>query len=82
MVGGGGNPRIEYGEVDRSTSTADMLKADIRIEKEVAKKYDEASREVDDPGLKRFLPRKWERIGDILILFKAGQLGGIVSGKA
>ena len=35
LVGGGGNPRIEHTTVDQSTVTADMLKADIKIEKEV-----------------------------------------------
>jgi bacterioferritin len=57
MVSGGGNPTIEHSEPDQSTKTADMLKADIKIEKEVAKKYDEAAKETDDAGLKELLLR-------------------------
>ena len=52
-----GNPRIEHIEVDRSTRTADMLRADIKIEREVAVAYDRAARETQDPGLKRLLLR-------------------------
>ena len=33
MVGGGSSPRIEHTAVDQSTKTADMLRADIEIEK-------------------------------------------------
>ena len=36
---------------------ADMLKADIKIEKEVAVKYDLAAQEVTDAGLKKLLTR-------------------------
>jgi bacterioferritin len=57
LVDGGGNPIIEHTEADRSTETVDMLKADIKIEKEVAQKYDNASKEVDDEGLKDLLIR-------------------------
>jgi bacterioferritin len=57
MVDGGGNPRIEHSKVDESVRTADMLKADIKIEKEVADAYDKASKEVDDKGLKELLIR-------------------------
>jgi bacterioferritin len=57
MAGGGGNPRIEHTEPDQSTRTADMLKADIKIEKEVAAAYDKAAKEVDDAGLKALLRR-------------------------
>lgn len=57
MVDGGGNPSIEHTEVDQSTRTADMLRADIKIEKEVASAYDKAAREVADPGLKQLLLR-------------------------
>jgi len=42
---------------DQSTGTADMLKADIKIEKQVAEAYDKAAREVDDAGLKELLIR-------------------------
>jgi rubrerythrin len=34
-----------------------MLKADIKIEKEVAKQYDKAAEEVKDAGLKKLLIR-------------------------
>jgi bacterioferritin len=57
MVGGGGNPKIEHTKADQSTRTADMLKADIKIEKEVAEAYDKAAKEVDDAGLKALLIR-------------------------
>jgi bacterioferritin len=57
MVSGGGNPTIEHTEPDKSTRTADMLKADIKIEKEVAAKYDKAAKETDDKGIKELLER-------------------------
>ena len=57
MVGGGGNPRIERTTVDQSTKTADMLRADIKIEQEVAAEYDRAAKEIEDPGLKKLLLR-------------------------
>ncbi len=57
MVDGGGNPKIEHTEVDQSTQTADMLRADIKIEREVAAEYDRAAREVADPDLKKLLHR-------------------------
>jgi bacterioferritin len=57
MVGSGGNPTIEHTAPDQSTKTKDMLKADIKIEKEVAAKYDRASKEIDDEGLKALLIR-------------------------
>ena len=57
MVGGGGNPRIEHTTVDQSTKTTDMLRADIKIEKEVAAEYDRAAKEIEDPGLKKLLLR-------------------------
>lgn len=52
-----GNPVIEHTEVDRSTRTADMLRADIDIEKKVAAEYDRAAKEVEDPKLKELLLR-------------------------
>jgi len=52
-----GNPRIEHAEVDQSTEAADMLRADIKIEQEVAAAYDRASSETEDPGLKELLLR-------------------------
>jgi len=57
MVDGGGSPRIEHTEVDRSTKTSDMLRSDIEIEKKVAAEYDRAAKEVTDPGLKKLLIR-------------------------
>ena len=57
MVDGGGNPRIEHTEVDQSTKTADMLQADIKIEKEVAAGYDRIAKETEDPDLKKLLLR-------------------------
>jgi len=52
-----GNPRIEHTEVDRSTRTAEMLRADIKIEQEVAAAYDHAAKETEDPDLKELLLR-------------------------
>ncbi len=52
-----GNPRIEHIEVDQSTKTADMLRADIKIEQEVSAAYDHAAKETEDPDLKELLLR-------------------------
>ncbi len=52
-----GNPRIEHTEIDQSTKTADMLRADIKIEQEVAAAYDLAAKETEDPDLKKLLLR-------------------------
>ena len=52
-----GNPRIEHTEVNQSTKTADMLRADIKIEQEVAAAYDHAATESKDPNLKKLLLR-------------------------
>ena len=57
MVDGGGSPRIEHTDVDQSTKTADMLRADIEIERKVAAEYDRATKEVTDPDLKKLLTR-------------------------
>jgi bacterioferritin len=57
MVSGKGNPRLEHTGLDKSTKMSDMLKADIKIEKEVAAEYDRAAREVADAGLKKLLTR-------------------------
>jgi len=57
MIGGGGAPRIEHTEVDKSPKTADMLRADIKIEREVAAEYDRAAKEIEEPGLKKLLLR-------------------------
>jgi len=52
-----GNPRIEHAKVEQSTKTADMLRADIKIEQEVADAYDRAAKETDDPKLKELYIR-------------------------
>ena len=57
LAGSGSNPKIEHTKVDRSTRPADMLKADIKIEKEVAAAYDKAGKETKDTGLKKLLFR-------------------------
>lgn len=57
LVDGGGTPRIERTEVDQSRKTGDMLRADIKIEQEVAAEYDRAAKEIEDPGLKELLIR-------------------------
>jgi len=57
LIDGGGSPRIEHIGVDRSTKTEDMLRADIKIEREVAAEYDRAAKEMDKPGLKELLIR-------------------------
>ena len=57
MVGKKGTPRIEHTKVDKSTRTADMLRADIEIEKKVAAAYDSAAKEIEEPDLKELLIR-------------------------
>jgi bacterioferritin len=57
IVDMGGTPIIEHAEVDQSTSTADMLSTDIKIENEVAEAYDKAATKADDPKLKKLLLR-------------------------
>ena len=57
MVDSGSEPRIEHAEFDRSTETADMLRADIKIEQEVAAAYDRAAMETTEPDLKELLLR-------------------------
>jgi len=52
-----GIPVIEHTEVDQSTNTVDMLRADIAIEKKVADAYDKAARETDDKEMKELLER-------------------------
>ncbi len=52
-----GTPRIEHTELDQSTRTADMLRADIKIEREVAAEYDRAAKELEGPDLKKLLTR-------------------------
>jgi bacterioferritin len=53
----GGNPKIEHGKVELPEGTADMLKADVKIEKEVAAEYDRAAKVTKDAGLKALLLR-------------------------
>jgi len=57
MVDISGSPRIEHTEVDQSTKTTDMLRADIKIEREVAAEYDRATKEVGEVKLKSLLGR-------------------------
>ncbi len=57
MVSGKGSPRPEHSEIDSSIEMGDMLRADIKIEKEVAAEYDRAAGEVTDPDLKKLLER-------------------------
>lgn len=57
MVSGKANPRIEHAKIDKSTKMVDMLRADIKIEKEVAAEYDRAAKEVTAPDLKKLLTR-------------------------
>ncbi len=57
MVSGKGTPRIEHTKVDKSKKMADMLKADIKIEKEVAAEYDRAAKEIKAPDLKKLITR-------------------------
>ena len=57
LVGKKGTPRIEHKKVDKSTKTADMLRADIAIEKKVAAEYDRAAKETKEPDLKELLTR-------------------------
>jgi bacterioferritin len=52
-----GNPRIEHTKVDRSVKTADMLRADIEVERKVAAEYDRAAKEIEEPDLKGLLVR-------------------------
>jgi len=57
IIGGGGSPRIEHTNIDRSSKTSDMLKSDIKIEKQVAAEYDRAAGEIKDEGLKKLIMR-------------------------
>jgi len=57
MVDKKSSPKIEHTEVNKSTKTADMLRADIKIEKKVAAEYDRAAKEIEEPDLKELLIR-------------------------
>jgi bacterioferritin len=50
-------PDIEETGVDRSQDTADMLRADIAVERDVTKEYTRQIGVVDDPGLKELITR-------------------------
>jgi bacterioferritin len=57
LVSKKGTPRMEHKEVDESTETADMLRADIETEKKVGAEYDRATKEIEEPELKELLAR-------------------------
>ncbi len=57
MVSRGGHPHMEHSKIDRSKTAPKMLDADIKIEKEVAARYDKAAKEIDDKKLKKLLTR-------------------------
>jgi bacterioferritin len=57
MVSGKASPRMEHTGLDKSTRMGDMLRADIKIEKEVAAKYDQSAQEVSEADLKKLLRR-------------------------
>jgi bacterioferritin len=57
MIGKGGRPKIEHSKINHAAKPSGMLNADIKIEKEVAAKYDEAAKEVTDPKLKKLFTR-------------------------
>jgi bacterioferritin len=57
LAGSGGTPRLEHSRVELQAKTADMLKADIEIEKAVIKVYDEAAWETGEAGLKALFQR-------------------------
>ena len=57
MVDISGNPKIEHTEVDQSAKTDDMLRADIKLEPEVAAEYIHAIEEIEDPDVKKLLLR-------------------------
>ncbi len=57
MIDMGGKPKIEHTKVNQSKKTAGMLRADIKIEKEVADIYNRAARESKDVKLKNLFLR-------------------------
>jgi bacterioferritin len=57
LVNIGGNPRIEHTDIDQSTETADMLRANISLEPEVAAKYNQAAKETENHDLKNLFIR-------------------------
>jgi bacterioferritin len=57
LVSSGGTPVIAIPNPDQSTETADMLRADIKVEKETITGYEKAIKETDDAGLKELYSR-------------------------
>jgi bacterioferritin len=57
MVSRGGNLRLEHTKIDGSLKPASMLKADIKVEKDVAAHYGDAAHDMSDPKLKKLLTR-------------------------
>jgi rubrerythrin len=57
LTDSGAVPDIEETGVDKSKDTADMLRADIAVEREVTKEYTRQIDEVDDPDLKKLITR-------------------------
>lgn len=53
----GGVPDMEETGIDRSKDTADMLRADIEVERIVTEEYTRQIEQVDDLGLKRMITR-------------------------
>ncbi|MDD5289373.1 MAG: ferritin-like domain-containing protein [Dehalococcoidales bacterium] len=60
MIDAKSSPRIEHTAVEKtgkSDKLADMLKADIKVEKRVTAAYDKAAKETTDPKAKKLLER-------------------------
>jgi bacterioferritin len=57
LAGGGGTPVIEHTALDLPARTAEMLQADIKVEKETAAMYDKAVTVTQDAGVKELLSR-------------------------
>jgi len=57
LIDAGGTPRMEHTDVDIPSKTADMMRTDINIEKEVADKYDQAAKETRSSKLKELFLR-------------------------
>jgi bacterioferritin len=57
MVDHKGTPVTQHTGVDMSRDIQDMLKADIKVEREVAEEYGRQAGEVQEEGLKRLLSR-------------------------
>jgi bacterioferritin len=57
LIDAGGTPAIPEAEVNQVVDTGEALRADIAIEKDVAKKYGDFAARTDDAGLKELLTR-------------------------